>query len=479
MGGSVALLLSACQSSPLAATSAPTAAPATQPTSPPPTTAASPSTSSPAPTTASAAPTTAAVPTTSAAPTTAPAAQASPSGQKATLQVWWEDSEPKDAWSQTLAKYSSVAPNVTLESVPVPFGDIQTKVLTGLAGGLQLDILYNHPVLNSIFAQKGALVPLDSYLKGSTLDVNDFFEQGLVQLRWKNQLYSLPYDHECNLYFYRTDPIKSAGLADPGDLYKQGQWTLDKFSEYMGALSKGTGANRVFGTAEVPTTLRVQDVWIWGEGGDVFTTDYSRTLINQPPAIKGWGFLTDHILKGWAPTQADYNTFPDQVTGMFNSAKLVFQNNIRGYVFTFKPGLTVGMVPNPVMPDGKEYARIGNDAEGIYSKTPDRDVAWKALEWLIPNLNQALIAANAASPVFKSLYKSDVWLKTMLPWENADFYAKIASNARGLLLPPGFSEMDKRVQTAYQKITLKQATAQQAMDDAANQIDQLLQEAMQ
>ena len=156
-------------------------------------------------------------------------------------------------------------------------------------------------MLNSIFAQKGALVPLDSYLKSSTLNVADFFEQGLLQLRWKNQLYALPYDHECNLYFYRTDPIKSAGLTDPGDLYKQGQWTLDKFIEYMGTLSKGTGANRVFGTAEVPTTLRVQDVWIWGQGGDIFAPDYSKALINQPAAIKGWGFLADHILKGWAP----------------------------------------------------------------------------------------------------------------------------------------------------------------------------------
>ena len=120
--------------------------------------------------------------------------------------------------------------------------------------------------------------------------------------------------------------------------------------------------------------------------------------------------------------------------------------------------------------------------EGPKQRTPgvaDEDIAWRAVEWLTPNLNDGFLAAKNTSPNRKSAYKSDLWLKSMLPWEVPEFYDKIASNARGLFLPPGFSEIDKRAQQAYQKTALKQATAKQAMDDAKAQIDPLLKDAMQ
>jgi ABC-type glycerol-3-phosphate transport system substrate-binding protein len=418
-------------------------------------------------------------PTAAPAPTATPA-QAAAAPKQTSLQVWWEDSwTTKDVWENILKKFSDKHPGVTLVSVPVPFDDIQTKVLTSLAGGLQLDILYSHPVLNATLASKGALTELDSYIKGSSLNLNDFFEMGLLQHRWKGKLYSIPMDHECNLYYYNTDSIKKAGLEDPAGLYKQGKWNLDKFIEHMGALSKGTGADRVFGSQEIPQSLRIWDVWIWGRNGDVFAEDYTATRINEEVALPAWDFFADHIRKGWSPTADEMKAFPDGANGLFNSAKLSFRNSIRAYVWTVKEGLPVSMVPHPVMPNGKEYARIGTDAMGIYSKTADRDVAWQALEYIVPNGNDGLIAAQAASPNRKSVYKTDTWLKSMLKWEIPEFYEKIAFNARGLLLPPGFSEIDKRAKTGYQKISLNQATAKQAMDEAKTQIDALLKEAMQ
>lgn len=466
VAGSASLLLAACQAaSPPAPTQAPTAAPAVQPTAPP------------APTKAPAA-----QPTAAPTPTPAPAAQAQPAASPATLQVWWEDTwTEKDVWENIVKGFTATHPNITLTSVPVPFGDMQTKVLTGLAGGLSLDILYSHPVLNATYAAKGALIELDSYLKTSTLKLDDFFESALLQHRYKGKLYSIPLDHECNLYFYNTDAVKKAGLEDPNALYRQGKWTLDTYIQYVGKLSQGTGTDRVYGAAEIPKSLRIQAVWIWGQGGDVFTDDYSATRINEPEALKAWEFLADHIRKGWAPSIDVINNAQAGATGLFNSGRLVFINNIRAYVWTLKEGVPANMVPHPVMPNGKEYARIGTDAEGIYSKTPNRDLAWQALEYLVTNANDALVKAKAASPNRKSVYTSDSWTKSLLPWEvpNADLYLKVANNARGLFLPPGFSEIDKRAQTGYEKITLNKATPKEAMDQAKKEMDPLLKEALQ
>jgi multiple sugar transport system substrate-binding protein len=416
--GSAALLLAACQATPPPA-STPAPAPASQPTT------------APAPTQAPASQPTS-VPT----PTTAPAAQAAATAKTATLQVWWEDTwTTKDVWQSIVQGFTATHPNITL----------------------------------------------DTYLKTSTLKLDDFFESALLQHRYKGQLYSIPLDHECNLYYYNTDAVKKAGLEDPNALYRAGKWTLDTYIQHVTKLSQGSGTDRVYGAAEIPKSLRIQAVWIWGQGGDVFTDDYSATRINEPTALLAWDFLTNHIRKNWAPSIDVINNAQAGATGLFNSARLVFINNIRAYVWTLKEGVPVNMVPHPVMPNGKEYARIGTDAEGIYSKTPDRDLAWQALEYLVPNANDALVKAKSASPNRKSVYTTDAWIKSLLPWEApvADLYLKIANNARGLFLPPGFSEIDKRAQTAYEKITLNQATAKDAMDQAKKEMDPLLKEALQ
>jgi multiple sugar transport system substrate-binding protein len=410
----------------------------------------------------------------------APAAQPAAKTSQRTLQVWFEDDTPtkNKVQEETLKKFSEAKPGVTLTQVLVPFDDIQTKILTGMAGGLQLDVLYTHPVLNSTFAQKDALVALDTYIKGSSINLEDFFESNLLQLRYKNKLYALPYDHECNLYYYNADAVKAAGLEDPAALYKQGKWTLEKFSEYLEKLSQGTGADRVFGSQEVPKSLRVQAPYIWGHGGEVFSDDYLAGRFNEPPALKAWEFIADHVRKGWSPNDAAQKAFPNGRDGMFNSGKLVFRPSIRAYVSTIKPGLPVGMVPNPVFPNGKEFTRIGNNGLGIYGKAADRDLSWEVVEFIIPRLNDGFLATSSAMPTRRSLYKSEAWRKVMLPWETGEFYEKVAFSARGMFLPPNFREIDKRAQTAYDKITLNQASPQQAMSEAKTQIDPILKEAM-
>jgi ABC-type glycerol-3-phosphate transport system substrate-binding protein len=315
-------------------------------------------------------------------------------------------------------------------------------------------------------------------LKNSPIKLDDFFESSLLQLRYKNQLYALPYDHECTLYYYNTEGIKAANLEDPAALYNQGKWTVDKFLEYLGKLSRGTGNDRVFASQEIPKSLRVQAPYIWGFGGEVFSNDYMQTLINSPPAIQAWTFMTDFVRKGYSPTANDMKAFPDAANGMFNSAKLIFRESIRAYVSTIKEGLPVAMVPHPVFPGGKEFTRVGNNGLGIYGKAPDRDLSWQALEYIIPRLNDGFMATSSAEPTRKSLYKSDAWKKVLLTWESATFYEKVAFSARGMFLPPNFSEIDKRAQQAYDKVTLNQATVQQAMDDAKTQIDPILKEAM-
>ena len=72
--------------------------------------------------------------------------------------------------------------------------------------------------------------------------------------------------------------------------------------------------DRVYGAAEIPKSLRIQAVWIWGQGGDVFTDDYSATRINEPSALNAWGFLTDHIVKAAQAVAAHHLDAPGGLT---------------------------------------------------------------------------------------------------------------------------------------------------------------------
>ena len=415
-------------------------------------------------------------PTAAPPPTPAPAA-------KVELEFWMDD-WIQETWTQLNKEFSEkyADQNVTLKMVYIPYADLQTKVLTALAAGAGPDNLYNHPLWAATYLTKGVTNNHQDLLDASGVDPKDWIPGATGHLTWKGQLGGLPMDNECLVFFYNKDLLQKKGLTDPYDLHKagKGEWNYDTFFRYVSALTEGEGATKIYGTsALMPFEIKVVSTWLWGYGAEVFSQDYSETLINSPKAIEAWNWMNKPNQEGWAPTPADSKAVPEGVTGLFNSGRLGFHFSIRGYLYRIKLA-NAGVCPVPIGPVGAKACRAGIDGISVFSQSKKKDLAGKYCIWVATRGNELIIAAKAGSPNRWSTFKKNEWLGQMLPWEHPELYEEIARDwERTLQLPPFYQEMNTICVEAQDKVRLKTATTQEAMDLAKKDIDAILKEGAQ
>jgi len=418
-----------------------------------------------------------------ASPTRAPAYV--PNFQTSTLEVWLDKWGPDETWLQLWGEVKEKT-GISVKETVIPFSDLEAKALTSLAGGIAPDIIFNHPIFTATWATKGVAIPLDPYLArpNSTINVNnlnDFFPGALNYQRWGGQIWGLPMDFEATLYYYNKSMIEAAGLQDPGEMWKadHNAWNLSVFSDYATRLSSGNADTAIFGASEIAKSMRVQAPFLWGHGGDMFAPDYSETVINSPGSLQGWSFLADHVRLGWSPSVAGRDQpYIGTMTPLFNSSRLAFIYNIRGYLSNLKQDLNIGMVPTPTMPNGMQITRCAPDSFAITSKAKDPDAAWAVLQIMIERGSELLMLAKAASPNRLSLLQSDSWTKALAPWEDNEMYQFVTASARAVPLPPNFNEMDGIAEAAYDQIVLRQTSEADAMNGAKAQIDPILAEVL-
>jgi multiple sugar transport system substrate-binding protein len=395
-----------------------------------------------------------------------------------TLSLWYDTWGPEELWT-TLWKETEETVGVKLDVSIVPFDDHETKVLTSLAAGLGPDIQYTHPMYTGTFANQGITLPLNPFIEAEKYDLSKFFPDAIKCQSWGEEILGLPIEYPVNVYFYNKDLIAQAGLEDPVDLWKAGKWDCATLIDYATKLTKGEGDDSQFGLGEPHKTLRLQNPFIMGFGGQVWTDDFSKVVLNSPEALQAWDFIADHVRKGWSAKVAGRDSASNvTLTGLFNSGKLAIFSTHRGFLSSLNPDLNVGMVEYPVWPVGKSITRSIGDGFGGLKRTQYPEKVWQAVKYICERGMVMLVEAQSGAPTMPSYMESEDWTKSLLPWEINDVWLAAGSHAVADHLPPGFGEQDKIAQAYYDEVALGLKSAQEAMDAAAAEMQVVLDEKM-
>ena len=419
------------------------------------------------------------------APTTAPAATAAPAGKTVKLNWWVLETynRTQGLWDGIIKDYTVKYPGRSIDWVEIPFDDYPPKVLTGLAGGDVGDLLDVHPVVHNTFAMRGALQPLDEYLRDVGFPLSDITPAWRYQF-WRGKYWSTPRTDNPFAIMYNRKMVQDAGLKDPYALFKDNKWDLQAFETMMQTLSKGEGSSKVYGTFIPSRSLRVQCVWIWGAGGDIWNRDETETLIAGPEATKAWQYIADWVKNKWAPTPAEAN-IPGGNLAFLGQRRLAL-------IFTGIQFLIGGedkylpaeiqkemhVVPMHNLWNGKREVRNATDAQAVYAKSKLKDEAFDVHKHVLSeDVQKRFITARWTAPLRKTWETADFWLKALNPQlEEVDSWNDAISNVRNFSHVPRFPEIDKIVQTSLDKVLLNQASAADAMKDAKVQIDTILKE---
>lgn len=183
-------------------------------------------------------------------------------------------------WNGIKTGFEEKNPNVTLEWVTAPYGEIKNQVINMAGGGDKVDVIFGETGWTPAFADAGLSVPVDSILSEEFM--KDFDPAILDSFRMDGDVYGIPLYNSTFLLFYNKDLFTQAGL-DP-EKPPQSYDEMMTMAEKLSALKSADG-NKVypFGqtTASVEVSGSALTAMIYNFGGSVLDGDGKLSVDND------------------------------------------------------------------------------------------------------------------------------------------------------------------------------------------------------
>ena len=404
----------------------------------------------------------------------------------ATIELeWWHQAliQMDDALKLIVKDYMGLNPHVKLSLNQFPFADFAAKLLTSLAGGVAPDINYVHPQFVVQMAANNVIEPLDEYMKADSGFARDDFHSGSLEaMSYKGKAYTVPMFHGPWLYIYYKPLLEKAGLELPWDLHQKGEWTIDAYENMIDVLSTGEGDERVWGGTEVPASLKLQYLWIWGFGGKVWDNrgafdDPNEFVANSPEGVAGMKWAVDQIKNDLVPSRSYSSTFQGGNQGLFVSGRIGIYQSHRSFTTRIPADTPAGVAPMFKMPNGDDQSRDAPEGIGMHSGTADKDAAWDLISYVGMEGVNHVIAAGVTAPTRKSQMSGEVFRNSIVAWDNIEVHIAASKQLKEQFFQPvAYGEINKIFQANYDEAVLGRETVQEFLDDVKVEADKLLHE---
>jgi multiple sugar transport system substrate-binding protein len=393
-----------------------------------------------------------------------PASSSAQSAAEVNLWTYYGDTGAAAGCVKTAADdYNASQSAYEVKIRNLAFTDFNQQVATAIAGGTTPDLMIVDNPDNARFAASGALADLTSKVE-EWGQADQFLPGPWNSTQWDGKTYGIPLGSNTVVLWINSDLATAAGL-DPSNPPK----TWDDFATWAEAMTNADEG--VYGTAllakkdETGTFLFLP--WILQNGGAIESLD-------SPEAIEALAFWTNLVDQGWAPRSAVNDGFAE-IYQQFTTGKAAMMIsgtwNVAS-IGTDAPDLhwVAAELPYTAQP----ASSLGGENWAVFASAPQQDGAWDFLKFVTdPAYGTKLTDCMGYMPSRKDVLAQvaersaddatmQVFLKQM---ESAA--------ARGPL--PNWSEASAVIQGAIQAALSGQASPEQAMQDAAGQMESILQ----
>jgi len=186
-------------------------------------------------------------------------------------------------WTGVKEGFEAEHPNIKIDYVTAPYGEIVNQVLNMAAGGETVDLCFGEIGWTPTFQSAGLSVPIDTVMDEDF--INDIYPSVLEAMKIDDKPYAVPMITTAYVLYYNKDLFEQAGL-DPDTP----PTTYDEALTMAEELSKLTtpDGNKVYAfgqtTASVPVSGSSITSMIYNFGGRLLTAD--GTLDADTPAFK-------------------------------------------------------------------------------------------------------------------------------------------------------------------------------------------------
>ncbi|GGO26133.1 ABC transporter substrate-binding protein [Deinococcus humi] len=272
--------------------------------------------------------------------------------QQVTLKfsAHWLSEQRRPTITRIIDTWNQRNPNIQVEYTGVPFDQIITKTVAGVAAGNAPDVVVLDIRTTKQRASKNQILDLTSL--GANTIASGFYSNLWSTATYNGKQYGLPFVTDTRVLFYNKAAFKEVGL-DPNKPPK----TWDDLWNYALKLDKKDGARWVrmgfhpnFGEFGYPG-------WLTNAGDSFFDKNNEEARANNATAVKVLNWMKKWTDKYGANNYAAFKaSFGGGAQDEFMSGKVPMVVRNGNYLTTLKvnaPNLQYGFVPVPTE-DGKQ-----------------------------------------------------------------------------------------------------------------------------
>ena len=313
---------------------------------------------------------------------------------------------------QTPKVFEAERSTIKVEFEEVSGGTIAEKLLVLAAGDSVPDIVWLGVVADGGRGgiTKGVLRPLDPVLKADKFNASVYWKQALEMFSYQGQMYGIPRAGHfgCHVVYVNQVLVKRSGVQVP---LADANWTTDQLTTWAKQLTRAEDG--VWGWSPTVAIQECGTHWLRTFGGDLFSQDGKRLMIDSPQSQAGLQWMADARFKLQTTDNLRANA-----RQLFQEGKLAFMQSTPGVVaeysapnqqfVNFEWGATIA--PKHAT-TGTRGTMFGGGALSISKQSKLVAESWEWIKWITNKDNGVLqVAGGAGSPGARD----DVWLDPRL-----------------------------------------------------------------
>lgn len=323
-------------------------------------------------------------------------------GPRVTIQYWeiWTGPEA-DAMQAIVDKFNASQDRITVNFLSV--SDAFQKLLLATAGGNPPDVAGMADFYVAVYAEKGALTPLNSQMQRDGLPVDRYIPAVAEACQHRGFVWALPTVPACLALHYNKKLFREAGLDA-----EQPPRTLDELARYARKLTKTDSSGRVVQLGFSPA-----DPGWWSPFWPVFFgANLSRggklAPVNGPEAVRAleWAqsYPKEYGLERIQTFSASAGQFASS-QNLFIAGKLAMQLQgmwMYNYISQYNPKLEWGAAPFPAgSPELTSVTLVEGNMLSIPKGSKHPEQAWEFIRFVQrqENLEALCLAQKKISPL--------------------------------------------------------------------------------
>jgi multiple sugar transport system substrate-binding protein len=364
---------------------------------------------------------------------------------------------------QLIAQFEEANPGITVDQVYLEWQALKNNVVAGATTGMLPDVLRGDIGFVPQFQALDVLVEMDTALLDYADAADAVLEAPNSTAKAGDHYYGIAANTNTKILYYNEDIVTTVPT------------TLDE----MWATAEEVSSEDVIGFVEAWLGGWNLCQYIWSNGGDILAADYSTATgyINGPIAVAVIQRLADLYAVG--AFSGGPNIDPGALGDTEGMGTGKYAMEIDGpwkakQLSTDYPDLQFGTVQMPAGSAGSIGVLGGEDF--MMFKTSDaahQDAAWKFIKFMTGKDAQVEMAKVGQMPVNKEALVDEEVIAAMplIP-----IFADALQTCKTRPVTPGWGDMENIINTKATEAVLGQKPVQTAMDEAATEMDALLQQ---